>query len=379
MKTFTATLAFYLFALMTYGQTTYKGLPLIKAKSAKADFRVGSDWVKGNWIISPHIEFDSLIFPCHSNPEEFAFYTDSDSISFLLPPGEIRKFYVSLNDTSYALTVVKGIKPQLLSFDTKMKKSEYAILYEQNDNNEYLDLLRVKYPFQHLIMDARSDSEKAFKILNWVHKQWKHDGNNEPKKNDAISILDEAREGKNFRCVEYGIVATACLNAVGLKARVLGLMTKDVETTQSGAGHVLLEVYLNDLKKWVLLDGQWDAVPLLNNIPLNAVEFQKAIVENYDDLIIRSSSGISKRHYVDWIYPYLYYFTIPLDNSEKPGSEVKKKEGKTHLMLVPLGAVKPSVFQIIHKIDYCLYTHSLSDFYAPPGMYAPPGIQKKPD
>lgn len=68
-------------------------------------------------------------------------------------------------------------------------------------------------------------------------------------------------------------------------------MIKNVETTKYGAGHVLLEVYLNDLKKWALLDGQWDAVPMINNIPLNAVEFQKAIVENYEGLDIRSSSA----------------------------------------------------------------------------------------
>lgn len=89
---------------------------------------------------------------------------------------------------------------------------------------------------------------------------------------------------------------------MGLKARIIGLMTKDVETTKYGAGHVLLEAYLDDLKKWALFDGQWDAVPMINNIPLNAVEFQKAIVENYDELDIRTSSGISKRHYVDWIF-----------------------------------------------------------------------------
>lgn len=59
--------------------------------------------------------------------------------------------------------------------------------------------------------------------MNWVHHQWRHDGGNEPIKNDAISILEEARTGKNFRCVEYGTVVTACLNAVGLNSRVLGL------------------------------------------------------------------------------------------------------------------------------------------------------------
>lgn len=35
-------------------------------------------------------------------------------------------------------------------------------------------------------------------------------------------------------------------------------------------------------------------------------------------------------------------------------------------MLVPVGAIKPTIFQITYKIDDCFYTNSLNDFYAPP-------------
>lgn len=47
--------------------STYKGLPLIKANSTLADYRVGNDWIKGNWTISPQIESDSLFISCHSD------------------------------------------------------------------------------------------------------------------------------------------------------------------------------------------------------------------------------------------------------------------------------------------------------------------------
>lgn len=349
-------------------QSTYKGLPLIKAKSTQADYRIGNDWVKGSWTISPQIEFDSLLITCHSDSETFAFHTDLDSINFKLLPEQIHKFYVSVNDTAYALTVVKGIKPNFttLQFDATSKNNNLKFWYEQNNNNEYLNLLRSKYPIDSLIKDTKTDTEKTLKILHWVHNQWQHNGNNEPRKRDAISILEEVKEGKNFRCVEYGIVASACLNAIGLKTRTLGLKTKDVETRQYGAGHVVSEVFLNDLKKWVLIDGQWDAMPVLNGIPLNAVEFQKAIANNFKELEIRTSSGLSKNHYIDWIYPYLYYFDISFDNREGINADTKKINGKNRLMLVPVGSTKPTIFQITNKIDNCLYTNSLNDFYAPP-------------
>ena len=347
---------------------TYKGLPIIKAKSEKADIRIGKDRINGVWTISPRIKFDSLLVKCHSKREDFAFYTDIDSIVLNLKPEQVYNFYVSLNDTAYALTVIKGVSLNYstLNFDTVSKNKELKFWYEHNNNNAYLDSLRTIYHIDSLIVDAKNDTQKALKILNWVHNQWHHNGNNEPKKSDAISILKEVKEGKNFRCVEYGIVATACLNSVGLKARTLGLSTKDVETRQYGAGHVLLEVYLNDLKKWAILDGQWDAMPVLDNIPLNAVEFQKAISENYKDIEILSLSGTSKRLYIDWIYPYLYYFTISFDNREGTSFKSRKINGKTNLMLVPIGAKNPKIFQINSKIDYCLYTHSLKDFYESP-------------
>lgn len=371
MKRITTTLTLHLFALVTLGQSSHRGHPLLKANSMLADYRIGNDWVKGGWTISPQIESDSLLISCRSDKELFVFYTDCDSIALTLSPEKVHKFYISLNDTAYALTVIKGINPSynVLRFDTTSKNAKLKFWYEKNNNNKYLNLLHSKYSINSLVKDAKTDTERTLKILHWAHNQWQHNGGNEPQKSDALSILEEAKKGKNFRCVEYSIVTAACLNAIGLKARVLNLMTKDAETTQYGAGHVLLEVFLNDLKKWVLIDGQWDAMPMLNNVPLNAVEFQKAITENYKELEIRTSSTLSKRDYVDWIYPYLYYFNTSFDNREGADTKKNKINGKRSLMLVPLEAREPTIFQIKNKIDYCIYTNSLIDFYQPPNNF----------
>jgi hypothetical protein len=122
---------------------------------------------------------------------------------------------------------------------------------------------------------------------------------------------------------------------------------------------------LNDLKKWVFIDGQFDAMPVLNGVPLNAVEFQKAIVENFDQLEIKSSAGASKYAYTNWIYPYLYYFDVKFDNRENI-TNMQFVDGKRSLMLIPIGAKCPSVFQIKRPLDYIKCTHSLEDFYAQP-------------
>jgi len=347
-------------------QEMYKGYPVIRATSDFGDVKIGDDLFKGIWEISTGDEADTLHLPFRTY-EKVVFYTNIDSIVFTVNSEVPHNFYVCLNDTLYGLVVVQGKKMQqvALQFDENSKKTDLKFWYEQTDNNEYLELLRSKFPIDSLIKDAHSDMNKTLKILNWVHRQWRHDGSNQPRKNDAISILEEAREGKNFRCVEYGIVVAACLNSVGLKARTLALKTKDVETTSSGAGHVATEVFLNDLQKWVFIDGQFDVMPVLNGIPLNAVEFQKTIVENFDQLEIRTSSDVSKNFYTNWIYPYLYYFDVPFDNREGI-EDVQLIDGKSSLMLVPLGAKNPTVFQINFPINNVKYTHSLVDFYAQP-------------
>ena len=347
---------------------THNGFPVLRATSNKADFRIGSDLLKGSWQISPQIEYDSLKILCHRDKEEFAFYTDRDSIVFNLKAGDVHKFYVLLNDTAYAMTVIEGVKANYapLDFDTEFKNDKVKFWYDNADKSDYLKKLRTQYKLEELIKGKKSDTEKALAILHWVHSLWPHNGNNTPQKNDAISIIEEAKNGKNFRCVEYGIVTAACLNAVGLKARVLALKTKDVETTKYGAGHVVTEVYLNDLKKWVFLDGQWDVMPLLNGIPLNAVEFQKAIAQNFSRIEIRSAGPFPKRQYLDWVYPYLFYFSTSFDNRTGKDINKRKIDGKTSLMLVPLGSKNPTIFQMVHKIDYCLYTNSLNDFYRQP-------------
>lgn len=350
---------------VTFAQTTYQNLPVVKAENVKAYYQIGKDGTRSNWNISPELKPDVLTVACFNGAEKVYFTTDQDSVAYTVKPGESQQFYVLLKNQEYALTEFKGITYPEITFAKKAKAGAYKFHYETNPNSEFLRTLREQYKLDELIKGAKNDTEKALKMMHWVHNQWQHNGMNEPSKNDALTILKEAAEGKQFRCVEYGIVTAAALNAVGLKSRVLGLKTKDVETTASGAGHVVLETFLPDQGKWVMLDSQWDAMPVLKGKPLNAVEFQNAIVNDFDKLEIRSISHTKKQSYANWIVPYLYYFDVKFDNREtleKPTLQ----GGKSSLMLVPLGAKNPTIFQQKWPINNCVYTTSMADFYAKP-------------
>ncbi|MEW5825822.1 MAG: transglutaminase-like domain-containing protein [Candidatus Bipolaricaulota bacterium] len=211
-----------------------------------------------------------------------------------------------------------------------------------------------------VISSDMSDYEKVREISAWAHGLWEHQGDAQVDTRDPITLILQARESRAFRCVEYAIVIAACLSAVGIPSRTLGLMMRDVETRSSSAGHVVAEAYLRDLDKWIMVDGQWDAIPWLGGSPLNAVELQHAIAARARVLSIDSSCGTEAREYVRWVTPYLYYFSIYADlRAGESGWQERQ------VILVPVGAKEPTVFQRTIPID-AIYTRNLATFYQPP-------------
>jgi transglutaminase-like putative cysteine protease len=220
----------------------------------------------------------------------------------------------------------------------------------------YLVRLRTAYGLDEVVAGKRGDYEKVRAVSRWVRTRWEHNGSNMPEKSDPISILEEAGRGKRFRCVEYSAVLAGALNAVGIPARVLSLLTEDVETRESGAAHVVAEAYLADMKKWVMVDGQWDVIPTLKGRPLGAVEFQRALARRAKGLGVDSFSGVKADGYYEWIAPYLFYFITKFDS--RYGVQASRKE----LVLVPVGAKEPKIVQRKWPIGDVVYTNSLRAF-----------------
>jgi len=228
---------------------------------------------------------------------------------------------------------------------------------------EYLDNLVEKYQLNRLCDDSQSDYEKVLCVTKWVSNLWEHDGTNQPEKFDADFILNEViNNGKRFRCVEYSTVIHACLNALNITARTLGLMTEDVETRQSGAGHVAVEVYLKDIDKWIFIDGQWGVIPMLDNTPLNAIEFSDSLEnkDEYERLNLEIlKSNVSKENYFNWIKEYLYFYNYEYWEKTNDGNLTSKI-----ILLGQIGAKAPTVFQIRFPLKFDIYTHSVADFYS---------------
>ncbi|MCX2739483.1 hypothetical protein [Pontibacter anaerobius] len=156
-KSFVAVSALLLavLALPALGQSSYQGLPLLKANSSKVNVRVGDIFVQGFWTIKPEYNPNALHIQVTGQQERLVFYTDVDSAVYTIQPSQARQFYVLLNSRHYVLTEVKGFtfdgspKPQqqdrFLNIH-KPKSKTFGTLWEKhqvgevvNDINEYAD------------------------------------------------------------------------------------------------------------------------------------------------------------------------------------------------------------------------------------------------
>jgi len=256
-----------------------------------------------------------------------------------------------------------------ITFEKNKMNPKYKFLFPTVESDSILQELDINYPIKNLVKSAKTEKDKVLIVLNWVRNQWEHNGWNDAKTNNAYEILERAKNGEKFRCVEYGIVLKSALAVLGMKSRTLGLMTSDVETKEMGAGHVLAEVWLNDNQKWAMVDAQFNAMPILNDIPLNAVELQNAIHKDKPVKFVNLNGELLEQEheeYKKFIAPYLYYFNISFDERPLDYYHMYKVNGKIALILVPLNAKNPTIFQQKYPINYAEYTNSLADFYRKP-------------
>ena len=276
--------------------------------------------------------------------------------------------YWFLSVVCLSLLACTGSRPAGVRYSDTLAAT-YPFVYPAADS-PYLTELRQRYRLDTVGGGATDDLQTVLALLNWTHRQWSHNGSNVPSKSDALTILAEAATGQQFRCVEYGIVSRDALASRGYRARVLALKTAKVETTRQGAGHVLAEVWLPQYQKWALIDGQFNVLPLLNDRPLNAVELRAAWTADEAVQLVDQRGSLSERranNYRRFLNDYLYFLDVGFDQRSPADRSARQLyDQKTGLMLVPLGAAEPRVFQRKSPIDHLVYTHSAAAFYAAP-------------
>lgn len=112
MKQFLACLILVFIAQKAF---TQQQLPIIKANSKVVDILDGNDFQKGNWNISPEVKPDIYNVSRFRRTKKVAFYTDIDSISFMVEPEKEYKFIIFLNGKDSAYTTISTTATHTLS------------------------------------------------------------------------------------------------------------------------------------------------------------------------------------------------------------------------------------------------------------------------
>jgi len=164
--------------------------------------------------------------------------------------------------------MASGPPPSLELLDWPAPTSHHPLhldaLTEEREN-----LLRVELP-----RAAPTSWETATTLLRWVHRRWAH-ANDHVDDPDAVEVLRRVDAGERFACVEYSIVLSQSLNALGIPARRVQLLQRN-HHVGVGRAHVVSEAWVDDLSAWVLLDGQNGAYWADDNgRPLGLLELQQ--------------------------------------------------------------------------------------------------------
>jgi len=259
------------------------------------------------------------------------------------------------------------LRPMMeLTYEQAEQEEEYELKYVfQNPEGVYLSTLREDYDLMAKTVDLENDLERAAVLSQWVHMLWEHDPKTAPTKQDPLTILWEAEEGHAFRGVEYATVLNGALQALAIPARFINLHGKDIE--KSFDSHVVVEAYLRDKQKWVMVDPRWNRIPMYEGEPLNAYELQKMM--SIDPRGITYYQESRDRTYSRWIQEYLYY--IHTNQDCRLNTEVYTFK---NLMLVPKNLPTPRYYSPYHEAQgfelslNTSITHEPDYFYGTPQM-----------
>ena len=227
----------------------------------------------------------------------------------------------------------------------------------QNALNELKSLAQIDLPENTPIL------QKALRIAQFAHSAFTHNGSNQPSKSDPLTILQEAKSGAQFRCVEYSHLAAWLMRAYEIEARTVNIMMKDVATMEYGAGHVVVEFYEGLQHNWVMADIQAGVVAKSNGVLQSALELRETLnnsqIENFISQAFVAPSDMFGGNYKQWLQPYVYFIDRP------PALNFEySNDPEPHMILVPDGDSPPKFFQRTHKLDLVVVT--AEEFYRIP-------------
>jgi hypothetical protein len=160
-------------------------------------------------------------------------------------------------------------------------------------------------------------------------------GNTHGDASDALDVLRRAGDGERFAGAEYSMLLSQALNAARIPARRVELRQRNYHVGVA-RGHVVSEAWVDDLNKWVVLDGQngayWQDE---DGSALGLLELQNALTEQQPVTMVGTARDIVALRTPIW----LSYFSMAVSGgyawSHSPFSPVFQGSGliRAHRLL----------------------------------------------
>ena len=214
---------------------------------------------------------------------------------------------------------------------------------DQDPSSQRLELFGRQFTneFQH----SSPSLNTAIRICHWVRLQQPNDESWRPQDvtfserlrgdfEDPFSILRAQRAGAPAVCRRFAYLMVGAAESAGMRARVV--IVANTFWKWRNDGHVMTEVWIPELRKWVLMDSMWDLTYFVSDTPASAMDVYNAVhlgrmnsisVHRNGSAAVSFSPGLLERR-----FSHLY---LPLTNAFFDGYRVclacEKRIGFEHL------------------------------------------------
>lgn len=144
--------------------------------------------------------------------------------------------------------------------------------------------LRTRYHLDEVVKGAGDELELMTRLARWSARQWTRGHLKESYPPwDALEILKPHGDGNPVGgfCQQYNLVFLQACECFGIPGRAVSISVGDHGGQIRGSGHEVVELWSNQFRKWVYIDGNmaWYAVDQATGIPLSLWELRQRQVK----------------------------------------------------------------------------------------------------
>lgn len=247
-----------------------------------------------------------------------------------------------------------------------------AFAYQSAENPDLIRL-RTKYKLDE-VAGSGKDIDRAINLLSWFHNQVPHQDVKNIDVLTAESIMETYRKTKYAQgCYGLAISMNEIFLSMGFKSRIVICFSNQYPFPKGG--HVINNVFIPSLNKWVYMDPQENAYIKDEEGNFLSVAEVRERLKNGQALVLNDSAnyhGVPTKQ-EEYLYNFMgnrmYRLICPV-NSEYNG---ETRDGKTleYVELLPYASVEPpmTMYETQQKANYrviCFHTSNQNLFWQLP-------------